>query len=210
MGNWLEKFLSFDRMMGEDLIRKTYYFGLLLIGGWAVLTLLRALIILFSNFSLAVSLIITTPLMALFALMIWRIIAERLLLGWEAVETETGMPEEDAPIQGEVVGAGAAADEPQDEVVDVEFDLAEETVEIVEEVVEVEPDTAEAELAQDEAEPTEDSAEPESEDAAEDAAEVVESEAEKTIDDADETEEVSSEDDVEESEISEEDSETRP
>jgi hypothetical protein len=140
MGNWLEKFLSFDRMMGEDLVRKTYYLGLLLIAGWAVLSLLGALFFIFSNFSRSISLIVTTPLIALFALMIWRVIAERLMLDWQGVDDEPEAGDE-APIPGEVVGAGAAA-EPQEEVVDVEFAVAtEEEVEVTETVVvEEDPD----------------------------------------------------------------------
>ena len=149
MGNWLEKFLSFDRMMGEDLVRKTYYLGLLLIAGWTVLSLLGALFFIFTNFGRAISLIVTTPLIALFALMIWRVIAERLMLDCQGVED---VPEagEDAPIPGEVVGAGAAA-EPEEEVVDVEFAVTtEEEVEVTETVmVEEEPgeETAPEELA---------------------------------------------------------------
>lgn len=165
MGNWLEKFLSFDRMMGEDLVRKTYYLGLLMIAGWAVLSLLGALFFIFSNFSRSISLIVTTPLIALFALMIWRVIAERLMLDWQGVEDEPEASEE-APIPGEVVGAGAAA-EPEEEVVDVEFAVAtEEEVEITETVVveeepgeEIEPE----ELADTIADEDDDLAEEESE-----------------------------------------------
>lgn len=140
MGNWLEKFLSFDRMMGEDLIRKTYYLGLLLIAGWAVFSLLGAFIFIFSNFSRSISMIVTTPLIALFALMIWRVLAERLMLDWQDVE-DAPEESEEAPIPGEVVGAAAEA-EAQEEVVDVEFAVAtEEEIEVTETVVvEEEPD----------------------------------------------------------------------
>ncbi|MCI4644941.1 MAG: DUF4282 domain-containing protein [Hyphomonadaceae bacterium] len=145
MGNWLEKFLSFDRMMGEDLVRKTYYVGLVLIAGWVVLSLLLALVSVFSNFGRALSLIVTTPLLALFALMIWRVIAERLMLDWQNGDTNSEDAQADeAPIPGEVVGAADA----EGDIVDAEFDVAAEagTTEddaVKAEVVEIEEDEAE-------------------------------------------------------------------
>ena len=150
MGNWLEKFLSFDRMMGEDLVRKTYYLGLLLIAGWAVLTVLGALFMVFSNFGAALSLVVTTPLIALFALMIWRVIAERLMLDWQDTEYAEEAADED-PIPGEVVNA-ATSQSPEEGIVDVEFEITEEDeIEIVE-TVEVEDSfQSDAEASEDQA-----------------------------------------------------------
>lgn len=74
--NWIEKFLSFDEMIGEGLTKATYYVGLIGIIGWALLRIMAALASLFSDFFLSMGALIAVPLQAVFAILIWRLVAE--------------------------------------------------------------------------------------------------------------------------------------
>ncbi|MEO0817523.1 MAG: DUF4282 domain-containing protein [Pseudomonadota bacterium] len=74
--NWIEKFLSFDELIGASLTRITYFVGLIIIIGWAVLRMIGALGYLFADFFYAVGTLIAAPLQAVFAILIWRLVAE--------------------------------------------------------------------------------------------------------------------------------------
>lgn len=77
---WIEKFLSFDELIGEWLTKATYYVGLVVIIGWALLRMIGALASLFSNFFLGVGTLVAAPLQALFAILIWRLLAEAVYI----------------------------------------------------------------------------------------------------------------------------------
>lgn len=98
MGKWLEKLLGFDELVGEDLVKVTYYVGLIFIAGWAVMSLLSALGFLFSDFFFAVGRILSTPVIASVAVLLWRIGAEWLINDWRRAD-----PLRDSVIDGEVL-----------------------------------------------------------------------------------------------------------
>lgn len=74
--NLIEKFLTFDELMGSGLAKATYYLGLFLIIAWAVFSIVTAVALLFSNFFLSLGTLIAVPLQAIFAILIWRLLAE--------------------------------------------------------------------------------------------------------------------------------------
>lgn len=74
--NWIEKFLSFDELIGLGLTKATYLIGLVIIVGWAVVRMFVALGSLFDRFFFAVGTFIAAPLQGLLAILVWRLIAE--------------------------------------------------------------------------------------------------------------------------------------
>ncbi|MEM1106281.1 MAG: DUF4282 domain-containing protein [Pseudomonadota bacterium] len=74
--NWIERFLTFERLLGADLVRVTYYAGLVVILGWAILRILASLALVFSDLFAAIGLFLAVPLQALFAILLWRLLAE--------------------------------------------------------------------------------------------------------------------------------------
>lgn len=97
MGQWLEKLLGFDELFGEDLVKVAYYFGLVFIVGWAIMSALSALGYLFSDFFFAIGRLLATPVIAIGAAVLWRIAAEWLINDWRRADIT------DTIIEGEIV-----------------------------------------------------------------------------------------------------------
>lgn len=80
MGDLINRFLSFDKLIGTSLIKILYYIGLVLIALSAVLQMLGALALLVSEPLAALGLLIIAPIGGAIAVLFWRFLCELYLL----------------------------------------------------------------------------------------------------------------------------------
>lgn len=83
MGSLIQRFLSFDRLMGVALVRVIYYFGLALICGGIVIGVMLGVMTLVADLGRGVVQMIAIPAVGAVVLMLWRFVCEVFVVVFE-------------------------------------------------------------------------------------------------------------------------------
>lgn len=87
MMSWVQRFLSFDRLIGPQLVKLVYYFGAVVIVIGAIGGLLAAVFSLFGgNFGGGFVQLLAVPAVAAVGLLYWRFVCELFMLAFLGYE----------------------------------------------------------------------------------------------------------------------------